>query len=312
MPKQFHLGHFIKLHHVQKALSLLSLQIEQKSPLYNNLDFTIYRNGGIAQIDSQVYYEQYIKRDSMYYYNQLFYAKAYYSVQRAYKTREYHFLSLHAAIIYYALGFYIRELMDKRTAQEQVRFRGLPVHIYYGGKLVYDEPQNSSIFYYEDYKDFLLYKEKLTAPEEGKIAFAVSLDIKSFFYTIDHRLLLDIIDNTSTPAVKKALHFDDQTKSAIAHLLNYFQGDVCGLPVATQNIISSYLSNIYLSVFDKYVIDHYIHDGGCQYIRYVDDFYLIFKITDDTNINSKKSHLQYGKRLCRFSDVKLEIRNKHG
>jgi hypothetical protein len=310
MPRKFHLGHFIKLRHVEKAVSLLSLQISQKSPLYNNLDFTLYRNDNIAQINSQVYYEQYIKRDSMYYYNQLFYAQSYYSVQRAYKTREYHFLSLHAAIVYYALGFYFRELMDKRMAQEQERFHGLPVHVYYGGKLVYEEPKNSNIFYYEDYKDFLLHKEKLTDPEYDKIAFAVSLDIKSFFYTIDHRLLIGIIDKTSTPAVKQALNFDEQTKSAIGHLLNYLQGGTCGLPVANQNLISSYLSSIYLSVFDKYVIDHYINGGDCKYIRYVDDFYLIFKTDIETNIKTiRKRIYDIENDFAAFlmSNLKLEI-----
>jgi len=291
MPRQFHLGHFIKLHHIEKAFSLITIQMEQKSPLYNNLDFTIYRKSDIQQIDPSAYYEQYIQRDSLYYFEQLFYVETYQAIQRAYKTREYHFLSLHAAIIYYGIGFYIRELMDKRMAQEQERFQGLPLHVYYGGKLNYDTPQKSNIFYYEDYKEFLLHKEKLTTPEEGKVVFAISLDIKSFFYSIDHRLLLDIIDKHSTIAVKQTLHFDDQTKTAIAHLFNYFQGSTCGLPVASQNLISSYLSSIYLSIFDKYVIDNYLHNGECHYIRYVDDFYFIFKATQDESIKAIRKRI---------------------
>ncbi|WP_374163830.1 hypothetical protein [Arcticibacter sp. MXS-1] len=286
MPRQFHLGHFIKLHHVQKALTLLTLQIEQKSPLYNNLDFTIYRKSGVDKIAPETYYEQFILRDTLYYFEHLFYVETYHGIQRAYKTREYHFLSLHAAIIYYAIGFYIRELMDKRMRQEQERLHRLPVHVYYGGSLHYDTPESSNIFYYEDYKEFLVYKEKLTMPEEGKVTFAVSLDIKSFFYTIDHKILLDIIDKTSPVAVKQALHFDEQTKLAIGYLLNYFQGSGCGLPVANQNLISNFLSNLYLSVFDKYVIDHYIYHGDTQYIRYVDDFYLIFRTTVDEDIRT--------------------------
>jgi hypothetical protein len=285
MPRKFHLGHFILERHIEKSICLLKYQLLQQSPLYNNLDYTIYRNEDIDNIDPSRYYNEYIKRDSMYYFEDLFYAKKYFRVQRAYKIREYHFLSLHAQIIYYAFGFYIRELLDKRVAHEQELYQGKNINVYYGGKLNFDQPKNSKIFYYEDYKNFLMHKEQLTNPEDDKHTFAISLDIKSFFYTINHKILLDIIDKSCTPVLKQSLNFDEETKSAILTFLNYFQGLQFGLPVANQNIISSFLSSIYFSSFDQYIIDNYLNTTKYNYIRYVDDFYLIFK--EDSGVNTK-------------------------
>jgi len=284
MPRKFHFGHFIQERHIEKSMCLLKYQLSQQSPLYNNLDYTIYRNDDIDNIDPSTYYSEYIKRDSMYYFEDLFYAKKYFSVQRAYKIREYHFLSLHAQIVYYAFGFYVRELLDKRIIHEQELYQGKNINVYYGGKLNFDQPENSKIFYYEDYKEFLKHKEQLTNPEDGKHTFAISLDIKSFFYTIDHKILIDIIDKACTPVLKQSLNFDEETKNAILTFLNYFQGSQLGLPVANQNIISSFLSSIYFSKFDQYIVDNYLNSPKYNYIRYVDDFYLIFKEDSDVNI----------------------------
>lgn len=248
MPRKFNLGNFIQVSHIAKSIELLTYQLKQTSPLYNNLDFSLYRNCGLDKIDPELFYNDFIRRDSLYYFEALFFSEKYYSIQRAYKIREYHFLSLNALIIYYAIGFYILELLEKRLAIQQELYSKKNIHIYYGGKLNYQNPTDSKIFYYEDYKDFLLHKEQLTKPENAKNVFALSLDIKSFFYTVNHKILLDTIDKTATVSVKKALNYNDDTKEALLIILNYLQHNQLGLPVANQNIISSFLSSVGISV----------------------------------------------------------------
>src|SRR5680860_1417210 len=110
MAREFNLGHFLQEYHFEKAAILLKEQLSQTSPLYNNLDFTLYRQSEIDSINITDFYNDYIKRDSLYYFENKFFSKKYFGVQRAYKTREFHFLSLSSIITYYALGMYIREL----------------------------------------------------------------------------------------------------------------------------------------------------------------------------------------------------------
>lgn len=277
MTREFHLGHFLNLYHFEKAVILLKEQLKQTSPLYNNLDFSLYRQSEIDRIVVSEFYNDYITKDSLYYFENKFYSKKYFGVQRAYKTREFHYLSISSLITYYALGMYVRELLDKKIGLVEEIYKSKKIDVFYGGKINFENPTSSKIFYYEDYKEFIGLKESLTKPVEGKVKYAISLDIKSFFYTIDHKILFDLIDSNCTPTLKQRLNFNELTKESIVTLLRFFQHKNLGLPVSNQNIISSFLSSIYFSRFDQYVADKYLRDTDFSYIRYVDDFYLIFE-----------------------------------
>ncbi len=257
------------------ALELLELQLEQDSPLYNTVDFTTYRNNDTS-IDIDSFYNDFIRRDSFYYFNDIFQVLNYYGVQRAYKIREFHYFTWQMLVLYYAVGFYIRELLDKYIENFTSVYSKKPINVFYGGNLNLTEPKKSKIYYYEDYKEFLHLKETLTQPEEGKIKYAISLDIKSFFYTIDHKILLEVIDRKAYSTTKKGLHFNEFTKEAIEFYFKYLVKDSKGIPVSGQNIISSFISSIYFTDFDEFVVDNFLNTGKFHYIRYVDDFYLIF------------------------------------
>ncbi|MGR7812103.1 hypothetical protein [Lacinutrix undariae] len=291
MAREFHLGHFLKEHHFEKSVLLLKKQLKQTSPLYNNLDFTLYRQSEIDTINVSEFYKDYIKRDSLYYFENKFYSKKYFGVQRAYKTREFHYLSLSSLITYYALGMYVRELLDKKIGLDREINKSKKIDVFYGGRLNFENPTNSKIFYYEDYKEFIGLKESLTKPIEGKVKYAISLDIKSFFYTIDHKILFDLIDSNCTPTLKQKLNFNEITKESIVTLLRFFQQNNLGLPVSNQNLISSFLSSIYFSRFDQYVADKYLQDSNFSYIRYVDDFYLIFEEDSSTSLEDVRQKI---------------------
>lgn len=291
MAREFHLGHFLKQYHFEKAVVLLKEQLKQTSPLYNNLDFSIYRQSEIDTLNVSEFYNDYIKRDSLYYFENKFYTKKYYGVQRAYKIREFHYLSFSSLITYYALGMYVRELLDKKIGLETEIYKSKNIDVFYGGKLNFENPISSKIFYYEDYKEFIGLKESLTKPIDGKIKYAISLDIKSFFYTIDHKILFDLIDSNCTPTLKQRLNFNELTKESIVILLRFLQHNNIGLPVSNQNIISSFLSSIYFSRFDQYVADKYLQDANFSYIRYVDDFYLIFEEDNSTSLEDVRQKI---------------------
>lgn len=275
MAQIFNLGYYIKERHIKMALELLNLQLSQDSPLYNTIDFTTYRNSGTI-IDSESFYKDFVKRDCFYYFNDLFQVINFYGVQRAYKIREFHYFTWEMLVLYYSVGFFIRELLDKYITNFSNIYAKKPINVFYGGNLNLESPAKSKIYYYDDYKEFLHLKETLTKPEEGKIKYAISVDIKSFFYTIDHKILLDIVDKKSYSTTKKSLQFNEFTKEAIEFFLKYLVKDSKGIPVSGQNIISSFLSSVYFTEFDEFIVDRFLNSGKFNYIRYVDDFYLIF------------------------------------
>ncbi len=159
MPKNFNLGFYIKQDHISKALDLLSLQLSQTNPLYSVSDLSIYKND-TTPIEIEKFYQEYVKRDAFYYFQNKFFSLNYYNIQRAYKIREFHFLSKDLLVMYYSLGFYIYELLEKYINDIIKLSTKKPFKTYYGGRINLDNPSNSNIFYYQDYQEFLKLKEK--------------------------------------------------------------------------------------------------------------------------------------------------------
>ena len=94
MKKEYTLGYFLEVRHIEGSFKLLKKQIEQESPLYNTLDFRIFREEGIiGSFNSKEFYEKLVKNDVFYYFQNEFYLIDYLGVQSAYKIRNFPFLS---------------------------------------------------------------------------------------------------------------------------------------------------------------------------------------------------------------------------
>ena len=92
--------------------------------------------------------------------------------------------------------------------------------------------------------------------------FAVKLDIKKFFASVDQKILLDLI--------KKKINCQD-TINLIEKILDSFKtvGDI-GLPLG--NVTSQLFANIYLNELDKFV-KHNLREK--YYLRFCDDFIIL-------------------------------------
>lgn len=284
MKKEYTLGYFLEVRHIEGAFKLLKKQIEQESPLYNTLDFKIFRGEGIVDsFNPKNFYEKLVRNDVFYYFQNEIYLIDYLGVQSAYKIRNFHFLSFETLIIYNAIGLYIHEVLNQYQTDFDAILTKSNGKVFYGGKINSKDAGSSTIFYYEDYQEFITKKEELAKPEEGKVKYVITIDIKSFFYTISHKILLAIIDRNATKVTKKALRYDENSIASIEFLLKYLMKGSLGIPVSSQNLVSSFLSSVYFSPFDQYLIDTYLIKPNISYIRYVDDFYLICEIENNTD-----------------------------
>ncbi len=96
----------------------------------------------------------------------------------------------------------------------------------------------------------------------GKNYYILKMDIKKFFYNIDHEILFEIMSGYIND--KKLLNF---TKILIDS-----DGESIGIPIG--NYTSQFFANIYLDKLDKFVK----HDLKVRYfVRYMDDFVLLLK-----------------------------------
>jgi hypothetical protein len=279
--KNFNLGHFLKQHHIDKALLLLEKQLKEKSFTFKTIDFEIYRKEkSLEKFDSKKFYQDYIKKDLLYNYRSLFYNYEYNIPKGAYGIRKFNFTSFNLLVLYYSLGFYFFEVLnDTLTRLEPVKKELKNIKTFYGGHIKYDNPANSEIYYQNDYSSFNrgIKQNVKNGLAKGKKVCAIKLDIQDYYGSIKTNLLLNVIDKYSLPSTKKKLHFDNTTKEAIASLLLFYNKKEYGLPLSAQNIFSNFISYIFLFELDNFIQRLPIYEEeGFSYFRYVDDFYLVF------------------------------------
>lgn len=114
----------------------------------------------------------------------------------------------------------------------------------------------------------------------------LKLDIKKYFDTIDHQILLQLL--------KKRLG-DKRVVAFFERLLStYHTKHGKGMPIG--NLISQHCANLYLGVFDHWVKDEMGQKG---YLRYMDDFILFGQ--------TKREMLGWREEVRLFLDAHLDL-----
>lgn len=120
------------------------------------------------------------------------------------------------------------------------------------------------------------------------IGFALKCDIKHYFETVDHEVLLQIL----------ASRVNDEGVLLLARkILENYKTDLHGKGMPLGNWTSQWFANVYLNELDKF-IKHVLK--AKYYIRYVDDFVILH--------HSKKTLHYYESRIFEFlKSLKLEL-----
>lgn len=315
--KNFNLGHFIKQHHIDKALLLIDKQLKETSFTFKTLDLEIYRKEkSIDKFDSKKFYENYIEKDLLYNYRSLFYNYEYNIPKGAYGIRKFNFTSFNSLVLYYSLGFYFYELLnDTLNRLEPVKRELNNIKTFYGGLIRFDNPSNSEIYYQNDYSQFNrgIKQNVKNGLASGKKVSVLKLDIQDFYGSIKTNLLLEVIDNYSLPSIKKKLHYDNTTKEAISSLLLFYNKNGKGLPLSAQNIVSNFISYIFLFELDNFIQKLPIYEEeDFSYFRYVDDFYIVF-CRDKKNKNDSigEEIFEISTSISDFLSKELDLKINH-
>lgn len=119
------------------------------------------------------------------------------------------------------------------------------------------------------------------------VGYVLKADIKHYFDTIDHEILIRTIGRT----IK-----DENVTWLVKQILNQHSIDKGkGMPLG--NLTSQFFANLYLNDFD-YFVKHKLK--AKYYIRYVDDFVILS--------NSKKMLESYKDKICKYlSSLRLEM-----
>ena len=155
------------------------------------------------------------------------------------------------------------------------------------------------------------YFNKIIINENPREIYALKIDIKKYFYTIDHEILMNklktkIMDNDIINLL--SLIIDETNKDYINDsILKYNKIYNTDIPLYKNNkgLSIGAMSSQFLAIYYLNDIDHYIKEVlGCKYyIRYMDDFLIL-----DTDKDNLKDI--WGKINTKIKELKLVTNSK--
>jgi len=292
------------------AVFLLEKQIEfnYKSPLYiihfdffqRKYDRDSFKNENIIK----KYFNTKIKNNIFYSISDDFYLYNYPVPKGIFWVRNYTFFSYELYLVYYSLWVYFFHLSSKLIEYKNLLTKSLNENnsfylTYSGTKIwyIWDKINtNKPVFkYHEHYNDF--YKNiKKYSNCKIKNKIIIKLDLQNFFDDIDLEIFLNFLDwNINN---REDLEFNDNMKKEILDFFNFIWFKKW-IPQSDENIISSYISDLFLLKSDFKIIDFLKSEKiNFSFFRYVDDMFFIF---DEDNLWIYKE--QPFLLLQKFSDI---------
>lgn len=143
----------------------------------------------------------------------------------------------------------------------------------------FDKKFSDKSYAYRPNKSTLKAINRVTHFLNEKYRFVVKTDVDNFFETIDHDILLEILDfHIADKRIIRLISLFVQTGgfknfNYAEHEEGVHQGD----------ILSPLLSNIYLDAMDKYLEKHSV-----AFVRYADDFVMLFQSEDEAKKRLEK------------------------
>ena len=107
-----------------------------------------------------------------------------------------------------------------------------------------------------------MFKKEISKQNNIKF-YVLKADVKHYFETVDHEILIKII--------KKKIR-DKKVIWLIKQIINNFDSKAKGIGMPLGNLTSQFFANVYLNELDKF-IKHKLK--ARYYIRYVDDFIVL-------------------------------------
>ncbi len=119
------------------------------------------------------------------------------------------------------------------------------------------------------------------------IGYCLKADIKHYFETVDHEILISIIKRK----VK-----DEKVIWLIKQILNNFNSKIKGRGMPLGNLTSQFFANVYLNELDYFIKHNF---KAKYYIRYVDDFIILH--------SSKEQLIKWKEQINSFLKDKLKL-----
>lgn len=224
--------------------------------------------------------------------------------------REYRFFSSFGIILYNSIGIFFAEMCGDMIENLNLQDRG--IYSYAPTKYTNQNSKwkvnNKWKKEYDKYEDKL--KEKTSDSD-----IVLSIDISHFFNSINHKFLIETINEFMSSHNRKKYSFDGNTEDILSYYFLSMMGDSKGLPQGKKNFASDYLAYLYLVKLDM-EIENLVKSDHLTFVasvRYVDDTHFFFKKKDSIStpeVYKELSKVEHRISKWLYKNLSLSLNDK--
>lgn len=304
----------ITLDAFKDSLKIIKSLINQTYLQDVNLILVQEKIKAMSDKDVEDYYEGFVKTELLYSVPYLFSSDIVMIPKNNNSLREYRFLTSNALLLYNAIGILFAKTLYAHT--EEIKFgdynktyRYAPISY----KLL--EANNWVITENNRYKKFYNdYKTKIDDLLDVNTVL-LKLDIKDYFNTIDHEILIDNMYKYSKPSSLKKFKVSEESREVLRFYFKSLMNKNLGIPQGKNNIASDLLGYLYLLEFDlnvKDICETIAKKYNLNFIgmvRYVDDINIILEFDDDCADDTLKldAMTEIEQKVSEFLNLKLKL-----
>lgn len=278
-------GHFLTYELWTSAKKLLDYQIKSKSSykVYNTLNFYYFDKVKTLtkKVGEKTYYKNRVANNLFYGLEREFFFHQYTIPKPGIGLRRFCFFSYPMEQLMYAFGLYLLRISQQFLLNTKSR----KIKTFYGGDLKFNEAteelvlNKNTTLYYAHYRKFRKELTRETVKSDNKIF--LRLDVQNYFDNISIANLLNLLEQNVKPSQLKLYNFDSSAKEQLEFYYRFLSNGIDNIPQSDNNIISHFISYLYLT-FGDFIIEDSIRELNNDYrivddykiIRYVDDIYI--------------------------------------
>ncbi|PRY08963.1 AbiA family abortive infection protein [Pontibacter ummariensis] len=284
-----------------EAKKLLDFQINNKKTnrYYNTLNFFYFESilDKTKKVGTKTYFKEKVHNNLFYALEKEFFFYKYTLPKDGISLRRYFFFGYPMQVFYYAVGIYLLKVSQQFLTDYSRKNH----HCFYGGNLKFEKDKlninSTSTTYYSSYKKF---KEKLDQEiRKNANRTIIKVDIQNYFDNISmYKLLTEMLDRVKF-SNKQLYNFDKSTVDLIDFYFKFLNEDRDCLPQSDNNVVSSFIGYLYLTLGDLYIEDsinelrrlspNFLKEY--KIIRYVDDIHVsldFFSPKDDAKVHAAR------------------------
>jgi hypothetical protein len=240
---------------------------------------------GLSEANIRNFYKKYIATDLVFAVPELFASDVVFIPKRLTGLREYRYFSCFSMILYNAVGLVFMECCDQFVTNLNFIKKG--IYCYRPTRFVRNsngKEWGAKNGYRVEYKKFSERCKKEV--ESGDVV--LQIDIGSYYETIKHPVLTELIRNFAPESALKRIGFTEASFETLNFYFNSMMDSNQGIPQGRKNLVSDYLGHLYLMPFDM-AVSELSHAEGLNFkcsVRYVDDIFIVF--TKDSKLADKE------------------------